>query len=153
MKKMIFASLLAVAMLGFAQENQPPKPEQNGGAPKETQGRVKRQRPPVQGGRNLLNELKDFQTKFMAKFDKDQDGKLSEAERAAIDEELNLEKATEKVRMARAWDMFKKLDKDNDGILSDEELAGIRNMRPAGGRQAPKGDRPQRRKPEEKKAE
>lgn len=149
MKKLIFACLLAVAMVGFAQEGGAAKAEEKGGAQgKEMKGN-RRQGP--QGGR-MLADVKEVHAKVMAKYDKDQDGKLDDAEKAAVEADLNLEELQEKMRMARAWNLFKKLDKDQDGKLSDEELKGIKNMRPAGGREGgPKkngGDKPRRKKPE-----
>ena len=150
MKKMIFACLLAVAMLGFAQDGGAAKPEAKGGKhAKEMKG--KRGQGAPQGGR-MLAEVKEIHAKVMAKYDKNQDGNLDEAERAALEADLNMNELQEKMRMARAWNMFKMLDKDNDGKLSEEELKGMKNMRPAGGREGgPKkkgGDKPHHKKPE-----
>ena len=133
MKKVFFASLLALAMIGFAQEQEPPKegPKEQGRGLKEARGN----RPPMQGGRNIMAEVQEIHGKVLAKYDIDKDGKLSAEERAAVDADLNLPALQEKMRMARAWNMFKRLDKDQDGQLSEEELKGIKNMRPAGGRE------------------
>ena len=155
MKKLIFACLLAVAMVGFAQEGGAPKGEGKGekhGPKKEMKGN-RRQGP--QGGR-MLADVKEVHAKVMAKYDKDQDGKLDDAEKAAVEADLNLEELQEKMRMARAWNMFKMLDKDQDGQLSDEELKGMKNMRPAGREGGPRkngGNKPQRKKPEANPAE
>lgn len=133
MKKMIFACLLAVAMLGFAQEGGAAKGEAKGGAPAKEMKGNRRQGP--QGGRNMLADVKEVHAQVMAKYDKNQDGKLDDAEKAAVEADLNVNELQEKMRMARAWNMFKRLDKDQDGQLSEEELKGIKNMRPAGGRE------------------
>ncbi|MBR6373473.1 MAG: hypothetical protein IKS20_09855 [Victivallales bacterium] len=151
MKKMIFACLLAVAMIGFAQDGGAEKPKAKGGKPARE---MKGNRPQGQahGGRNMLADVKEVHAKVMAKYDKDQDGKLDDAEKAAVEADLNMNELQEKMRMARAWNMFKRLDKNQDGELSEEELKGMKNMRPAGGREGgPRkngGDKPQRKKPE-----
>ena len=154
MKKLFFASLLALAMIGFAQEQEPPKegPKGPGRGQKEARGN----RPPMQGGRNIMAEVQEIHGKVLAKYDADKDGKLSAEERAAVDADLNLPALQEKMRMARAWNMYKRLDKDNDGVLSEEELAGMKNMRPAGGRpgaegQRDRGNKPPRREKKDKK--
>ena len=148
MKKMIFACLLAVAMLGFAQDGGAAKPEAKGDKPaREMKGR--RQGPPKGG---VMADVKEVQALLMAKYDKNQDGKLDETEKAAVEADYNIPELQEKMRIARAWNMFKRLDKDNDGKLSDEELKGMKNMRPAGGREGgPRkkgGDKPHGKKPE-----
>ena len=148
MKKMIFACLLAVAMIGFAQDGGGAKPEAKGDKPaREMKGR---RQGPQKGG--FMADLKEVQALVMAKYDKNQDGKLDEDEKAAVEADYNLPELQEKMRMARAWNMFKRLDKDNDGKLSDEELKGMKNMRPAGGREGgPRkkgGDKPHHKKPE-----
>jgi len=145
MRKMLFASLLAVAMLGFADVQDAPKPEVKGGAPaREMKGRGGRG--PGQG-RPLMADVQEVYAKLLAKYDKDQDGKLSEEEQKAIDADYNVEELQAKMQIARAWRMFKILDKDKDGKLSEEELAGMRDLRPP---RREGGDRPPHKKGEKK---
>ena len=111
MNKWILSIVAGVCLVAVAQE----QPDRE--APK---GR------PEKGGRRpnidqMVERLEREQKEVFAKYDKDQDGKLNEAERKQADEELNVNELQKKMRMARSYNLFKRLDTNGDGVISAEE--------------------------------
>ena len=68
---------------------------------------------------------------MLKKFDKDQDGKLNEEERANLRKEMSGGKGPLPMLLAQ------KFDKDGDGELSEEERAAFRKQMVANGRKLP----------------
>ncbi len=79
-------------------------------------------------GQGIINNLREKSADVVKEFDKDGDGKLNEAERAAADSELDVKKLQQRLSLARAWRAFNDIDKNRDGILSDDELAESKNV-------------------------
>ncbi len=90
------------------------------------------------GGRRFDPDMMVLaETLFMAKYDADKDGKISDKEREAVKADVK------KVQDARQAEMMKKFDKDGDGKISDEERNAMREEfmknRPQRGARGPQG--------------
>jgi hypothetical protein len=147
MKKMALLLLLATFGIAICQEAAPEAPaaqpqkaaERGGGRP----GRPPRPDRPNRpgrgqggegGGRHLEQMVKRYEevaAEIMKEFDKNQDGKLDEAEEKAFQEAL--EATRQKLQVYNQYNRMKVIDVDKDGKLSDEEKANaVRRQREAG---------------------
>lgn len=137
MKKLALLLLLATFGIAICQEAapeapaaQPEKAAERGG------GRGRQNRPPRPdrpvrprgqgegGGRHLEEMIKRYEAvaaEVMKEFDKNQDGKLDEAEQKAFQEALEATRL--KMQVYNRYDQLNAIDVDKDGKLSDEEKA------------------------------
>ena len=113
MNKWILSIVACVCMVAVAQE-QPDREAPRGRPEKGVRGKG----PNID---QMVERLEREQKEVFAKYDKDQDGKLNEEERKQADEELNVNELQKKMRMARAYNLFKRLDTNGDGVISAEE--------------------------------
>lgn len=117
MKKILMLGLLGACCLGFAQDaapaDAPPPPP---AARQDGPGRG-----PGPGGAEFVERLQTFAKELVALYDQNGDGKLDEAEKAAMEKELaDIER---KARLARFYPQIKAIDTDGDMIISPEEAA------------------------------
>lgn len=156
MNKWILSIVAGVCMVAVAQEQpdrEAPKGRPENGRPEN--GRPERaERGKPANIDQMIERLEREQKEVFAKYDKDQDGKLSEEERKQADEELNVSELQKKMRMARSYNLFKRLDTNGDGVISAEEKEAAskamkegRNGRGGEGR----GPRPQKKDGKNKK--
>jgi hypothetical protein len=119
MKKILMMGLLGACCIGFAQDAAP-----GGGA-----GRPGGRRGGAAGGPGgprqgatgpaFIERLQTSAKELLALYDKNGDGKLDEAERAAMEKEFaDIE---EKARLARFYQQIKAIDSDGDMVISAEE--------------------------------
>lgn len=112
MKKILMLGLMGACCMGFAQDavpaDAPPPPAGRRGGP----------------GPNapaFIERLQSSAKELLALYDKNGDGKLDEAEKAAMDKELT--DIEEKARLARFYQQIKAIDTDGDMVISPEEAA------------------------------
>lgn len=116
MKKILMLGLMGACCMGFAQDAAPVAAPAAPAAP-----------PPVAGRRGpggaaaLLERLQGTAKELVALYDKNGDGKLDEAEKAAMDKDLADVEA--KARLARFYQQLKVVDTDGDMVISPEEQA------------------------------
>ncbi len=162
MKKIALLLLLATFGIAICQEAAPEAPaakpekaaERGGGRPgrpprPDRQNRPGRGQGGEGGGRYLeqmINRYEEVATEIMKEFDKNQDGKLDEAEEKAFQEAL--EATRQKLQVYNQYNRMKVVDVDKDGKLSDEEKANAaQRLREAGPRGGHGGPGPNQRPP------
>ncbi|NMA45729.1 MAG: hypothetical protein GX945_04135 [Lentisphaerae bacterium] len=123
MKKILLLGLMGACCLGFAQDAAapadapPPPPAARQGGPGRGPGRG--QGPG--GAPAFIERLQTSAKEILALYDLNGDGKLDEAEKAAMEKEFaDIEK---KARLARFYPQIKAIDTDGDMVISPEEAA------------------------------
>lgn len=123
MKKILLLGLMGACCLGFAQDvapadaPPPPPPAARPGGPGRGPGRG--QGPG--GAPAFIERLQTSAKEILALYDLNGDGKLDEAEKAAMEKEFaDIEK---KARLARFYPQIKAIDTDGDMVISPEEAA------------------------------
>lgn len=120
----VFLACIFLSCMAFAESAVPAA----SASEKEKPGTEMKNRFKKKQGQGIINNLREKSADVVKEFDKDGDGKLNEAERAAADSELDVKKLQQRLRLARAWRAFNDIDKNRDGILSDDELAESKNV-------------------------
>lgn len=105
MKKILMLGLMGACCMGFAQDAAP----------------AGRRGGPGPNAPAFIERLQSSAKELLALYDKNGDGKLDEAEKAAMDKELaDIEV---KARLARFYQQIKAIDTDGDMVISPEEAA------------------------------
>ena len=98
---------------------------------------------------NMIKRMRESSAVLLKKYDADGDGKLNDAEKAALEKDMKL--VEELFPLSITYKRMKVIDKDGDLVISDEEAANIdmeairENMqRNRGGMRPERPNRPER---------